>query len=47
MKDWSVVTRNLGEIYCWNDQEMGPEYGPFRVLSFFKELQKALLCLGG
>ena len=41
-------------MYCWNDQghevcdqDLGPEYGPFMVLRFFKELQRALLCLGG
>ena len=33
-------------IWC-RDQDLGPEYGPFRVLRFFKELQSALLCLGG
>ena len=26
------------------DQDLGPEYGPFIVLIFFKELQRTLLC---
>ena len=38
---------NSGEMYCWNDQDLGPEYGPFMVLRFFKELQRALLCFEG
>ena len=30
-------------IWC-RDQDWGLEYGPFMVLRFLKELQRALLC---
>ena len=53
-KDWSVVIRIPGKMYCWNDQgryvcdqDLGPDYGPVVVLRFYKELQRALLRLGG
>ena len=43
--------RNPGEMYCWNDQghlvfdqDMGPEYGPFRVLKFLQGIMEGPLC---
>ena len=43
MKHWSVVIRNPGEMYCWNDQghevcgqDLRPEYG-FEILQGIAE----------
>ena len=43
--------RNPGEMYCWNDQghyvcdqDLGPEYGPVRVLKFLQGIMEGPLC---
>ena len=43
--------RNSGKMYCWNDQghgvcdqDLGPEYGPFRVLKFLQGIIEGPLC---
>ena len=50
-KNWSLVTRNPGEMYCRNDQghgvcdqDLGQEYGPFRVLKFLQGIMEGPLC---
>ena len=41
----NVCWHNQGHKVC--DQDLGPEYGPFMILRFFKELLRVLLYLGG
>ena len=50
-KNWSVVMRNPGEMYCWNDQghgvcdqDLGPKYDPFRILKFLQGIIEGPLC---
>ena len=31
---------NISAIWC-RDQDLGPEYGPFRVLKFFRRIKDA------